>query len=158
MIELNSLASKKISGMLDSIDQNLHQVQQKLALYSDNTLVESLHLEQLGTLVSDFKTNLGLLDEFWIRLLGIENLPTTIPTTLGPTADAVLLCLFTAAVYSATGGSIDAPKSPYPMGKYDPYTSKLYFQNRLLESFGRALKITTLSANFLINIALDAAR
>jgi hypothetical protein len=108
--------------------------------------------------VSNFKANLGLVNEFWISQLGIEKILTIIPTRLGPVVDVLLLCLFTAAIYGATGGSIDAPKSPYPMGKYDPYTSKLYFQNRFLESFDRALKIALLSANFLINIALDAAR
>lgn len=157
--EVNSMASKKLAMIFDAFEQNFHQAQLKLALYStDNKLVESLHLENLGLFVSDFKANLGLVNEFWISQLGIDKLLTIIPTRLGPVADAVLLCLFTAAIYGATGGSIDAPTSPYPMGKYDPYTSKLYFQNRLLESFDRALKIALLSANFLINIALDAAR
>ena len=55
-------------------------------------------------------------------------------------------------------GKPPPPKSPYPAGKYDPYTARLYFGNRLTEVIGRALYITSLSAKYLANIALDAVR
>ncbi len=157
--ELSSIASDQLTSIVNVYDQTMQQVQQQLAPYtSDLKINEALHSDKFATLVSDFKTKFEPLYESLTSQFGIDNLVAIIPPRLGPAIDVMLLCLFTAALYSATGGSIDAPKSPYPMGKYDPYTSKMYFQNRLGESFGRALYITLLSANFLFNIALDTAR
>jgi hypothetical protein len=157
--ELSSVASDQLTSIVNVYDQAMQQVQQQLAPYtSDLKINEALHWDKFATLASDFKTKFEPLYESLMSQFGIDKLVAIIPPRLGPAIDVMLLCLFTAVLYSTTGGSIDAPKSPYPMGKYDPYTSKMYFQNRLGESFGRALYITLLSASFLFNIALDAAR
>ena len=88
------------------------------------------------------------------KLIFLQNLPT-----LGPLGDAILLVVVTTIVYLSTGGSRSTPlTSPYPMRKYDPYTAKLYFDSRPLETIGRAIFITSQSATFLINIALDMFR
>jgi len=151
MQQLVSSLDTQLSGPLSSRNFIIQKTQQ---LFESSPLPKAADLlfssleETIGPVYAPFQ---AFANE---KLTLLQNLPT-----LGPLGDALLFVVFTTIVYLSTGGSRSTPlTSPYPMMKYDPYTSKLYFDSRPFETIGRAFYITSQSANFLLNIALDVFR
>ena len=172
-VEKSSASS--LLNIFDSIDTLFSSLQNKL---SDN-VVQSIPKDELSSIITKsieiVKENSQQIDDSLLSnptvgpfvsfiqskitslspILGEQLLSST--TDLQPTVALLSSALVTYTVTSAILNFNEgpAPSSAYPLGKYDPNSARLYFDNRLNEVIGRGLEIASQSLVFGLALLSD---
>lgn len=156
---LHSIDSTQSSSSLTSIQEQIQSLSSTIETYIhdiDNTLISN---PTIGPIVSKIQSSIFQpIQEF--NNNNNNDLYDNIPPSFTILSSAFITYVVVSNILSFNGSSSlgssgSSGNSPYPLGKYDPKSARVYFDKRLNEVIGRGIDIASQSSIFGLSLLSD---